>query len=313
MRHYDKETGLFFDIRDGKAFIADADKTLTEVVIPSEFMGHGVYGIDRKAFLGCRLLRNAVLPDSIKSVGEWAFASCTSLVSFSFGASYAVKHDPELKEPEEADPDTQKAGCTFLKGVFKNDNRLESILIAGRSHDSSRLLAKAVTVMDAEYLLETEAVGSAEWFYKWDQKLLNILNLKDDEGYHLYVLCGEEDLHFDYDEYLEFNRRKKSGLSMLRLLYRERLDPGLEDILKTYVKDHSVGRESEAAWSFVLSEHGDDIDYYRLLLELNGIDRGNLDKALSDLSDRHAEAKAYLINYFNGNDQTEDYFDSLLL
>ncbi len=292
MRHYDKDTGLFFDIKGEEAVIADADKTLTDVSLPSEFMGHRVSGIGRKAFLGCKLLRSVAVPDSIRSVGEWAFASCTSLAFFSIEA---------------------QSGCSFSKGIFKNDNKLETVSFAGRSADSSRLLAKAVTVMEAEYLLEAGAVGTREWFDKWDQKLINILNLKDDEGYHLYVLCGEEDLHFDYDEYLEFNRRKKAGLSMLRLLYRERLGPGLEEVLKAYVKEHSVGRESEATWSFILSEHGDDIDYYRLLLELGGIDKRNLDKALGDLSDRHAEAKAYLINHFSGNDQAEDYFDSLLL
>ncbi len=290
-RYYDGETGLYFEVGDGEAVVADSDKTLTETVIPEYFLETLVRRIKKKAFLGCKLLRTVSMPASVESVGEWAFASCSSLSDFSM----------------------KGRSCRFGQGAFRNDDKLESLLVEGAGEDCARLLAKAVTVMEAEYLLEPASAGTEEWFAKWDGKLSDILNRKDDEGYHLYVLCGEEDLHFDYDEYLEYNRRKKAGLSMIRLLYDKGLSESLKERLREYVKGHSVGENSEAAWKHILSAHGNDLEYYRLMIELGGIGRENLEKALSDLSDRHAEAKAFLINHFNTEDRAEDVFDSLLL
>ena len=100
---------------------------------------------------------------------------------------------------------------------------------------------------------------------------------------------------------------------MLRLLYDEELREPLRERLTDYVRQHSVGRESEAAWSFILDKHGDDIAYYELMTRLGGIDENNLEKALGSLSDRHAEAKAFLINHFNKGNKTDEFFDSLMI
>ena len=291
MIYYDEKLKIYHEEKDGKAAVTDADKNITEVIIPREINNIPIVNIKKKAFLGCKQLRSISLPETVKNVGEWAFAFCDSLSEVKLASNRAV----------------------FGQGAFKNDARLEKLWIEGRSEASARMLAAAVTVMDAEYLLDTGEAGSSEWIRKWDQKLENILNLADDEGYHLYVLCGEEDLHFDYDEYLEYNRRKKAGLSMLRLLYDEELKEPLRERLIDYIREHSVGKESEAAWSCIVDRHGDDIAYYELMTRLSGIDEDNLEKALNSLSDRHAEAKSFLINHFNKGNKTDEFFDSLML
>ncbi|HAV01383.1 MAG TPA: hypothetical protein DCW47_09380 [Lachnospiraceae bacterium] len=291
MIYYDEKLKIYHEEKDGKATVTDADKNITEVIIPCEINNIPIVNIKKKAFLGCKQLRSISLPETVKNVGEWAFAFCDSLSEVKLASNRAV----------------------FGQGAFKNDARLEKLWIEGRSEASARMLAAAVTVMDAEYLLDTGEAGSSEWIRKWDQKLENILNLADDEGYHLYVLCGEEDLHFDYDEYLEYNRRKKAGLSMLRLLYDEELKEPLRERLIDYIREHSVGKESEAAWSCIVDRHGDDIAYYELMTRLSGIDEDNLEKALNSLSDRHAEAKSFLINHFNKGNKTDEFFDSLMI
>ena len=291
MIYYDEKLKIYHEEKDWKAAVTDADKNITEVIIPREINNIPIVNIKKKAFLGCKQLRSISLPETVKNVGEWAFAFCDSLSEVKLASNRAV----------------------FGQGAFKNDARLEKLWIEGRSEASARMLAAAVTVMDAEYLLDTGEAGSSEWIRKWDQKLENILNLADDEGYHLYVLCGEEDLHFDYDEYLEYNRRKKAGLSMLRLLYDEELKEPLRERLIDYIREHSVGKESEAAWSCIVDRHGDDIAYYELMTRLSGIDEDNLEKALNSLSDRHAEAKSFLINHFNKGNKTDEFFDSLML
>lgn len=291
MIYYDEKLKIYHEEKDGKAAVTDVDKNITEVIIPREINNIPIVNIKKKAFLGCKQLRSISLPETVKNVGEWAFAFCDSLSEVKLASNRAV----------------------FGQGAFKNDARLEKLWIEGRSEASARMLAAAVTVMDAEYLLDTAEAGSSEWIRKWDQKLENILNLADDEGYHLYVLCGEEDLHFDYDEYLEYNRRKKAGLSMLRLLYDEELKEPLRERLMDYIREHSVGKESEAAWSCIVDRHGDDIAYYELMTRLSGIDEDNLEKALNSLSDRHAEAKSFLINHFNKGNKTDEFFDSLMI
>ncbi|MCR4924519.1 MAG: hypothetical protein K5931_10980, partial [Lachnospiraceae bacterium] len=180
----------------------------------------------------------------------------------------------------------------------------------GESKEIARLLAASV-VMEADYLLEPMTAGSSEWLDKWDGKLSSILDQADDEGYHLYVLCGEEDLHYDYDQYLEYMRKKKAGLCMLRLLNSKGLSRDLEDRLSDYLREHTKGCESEAAFRYLTENHGDDIKYYELMISLSCINEANLEAVISDLSDRHAEAKSYILNSFGG--KKDDFFDDLFI
>ncbi len=291
MRYYDEKTGFYFDTKENAAVLSDASKDVINAVIPEEFNGLPVKSIAKKAFLGCKMLKTLTLPDCITSMGDWAFAGCDQLREVFMPSSRIL----------------------YGKGVFERDKNLTRIQICGKNEETSFLLAAAVRVMEAEYFLDNEDVGSLQWYGKWDQKLENILNLKDDEGYHLYVLCGEEDLHFDYEQYLEFNKRKKAGLSMLRLICSDLLSDDLAARLKEYVKTHSIGCESRASWDHVLDLHGDDLRYYELLIGLDAINRSNLEKALELMGDRHTNARAFLLNHFNQENGSSEYYDDLML
>ncbi len=50
-----------------------------EVVIPSSYNGKAVTVIGYEAFYGCNSLTSVVIPDSVTSIGAWAFANCESL------------------------------------------------------------------------------------------------------------------------------------------------------------------------------------------------------------------------------------------
>ncbi|MBR4718737.1 MAG: leucine-rich repeat domain-containing protein [Lachnospiraceae bacterium] len=304
MNYYDDRLKLYYEIRDTDgqryAVITDADKKLNEVIIPEKIDGYPVHVIGKKAFLGCKGLRYVHLPGTVSSIGEWAFAFCDNLI--------------RIRIPR------GKVG--FGKGVFKNDDKLNEIMVFDPAPEPkdmdetgslmvSKLMAAAPVIMDAEYLLDTEHSGDPEWLRKWDTRLAHILSLKDDEGYHLYVLCGEEDLHFDYEEYLEYNREKKSSLCMLRLvndvaLYEEDKKP-----LREYIMEHTAGCESEAAIRVLLKRHGDDREYYRMMLDTGAIHSGNLEAVLSLMGDRHAQMKAFLMEECRHTDK--DYFDDLML
>lgn len=311
MQYYDEDTGLYYEIREESscAFVTDADKKLTGVKVPGMLGGYPVKVIGKKAFLGCKGLREVTLPECVDEIGEWAFAFCDNLKTLALPAK------------------SLKLG----KGIFKNDRKLGDISlydidpggVPDLKHDENsrekeavaKLLAAAPIYMDAEYLLDTKHAGSEEWYGKWDTKLMHILSLKDDEGYHLYVLCGEEDLHFDYDQYLEYNREKKAYLCMLRLRNDVCLSAGNRHILADYLMDHTVGSNSDAAIRVLLRDFGDDRDYYRLMIEEGVISASNLEDVLLKMGDRHARMKAFLIESVRGGsgDGAGSFFDELVL
>ncbi|HCM92961.1 MAG TPA: hypothetical protein DIS78_10400 [Lachnospiraceae bacterium] len=314
MRYYDEETGLYYEIREESSFalVTDADKKLTGVTVPKMLGGCPVKAIGRKAFLGCKGLREVTLPEYVDEVGEWAFAFCDNLKSVVLPAK----------------------SLRLGKGIFKNDRKLGDISLydidpegmadrtGHKPEENSRdreavakLLAAVPIYMDAEYLLDTEHAGSCEWYGKWDTRLMHILSLKDDEGYHLYVLCGEEDLHFDYDQYLEYNREKKAYLCMLRLRNDVCLSGENRRILVDYLLDHTVGSRSDAAIRVLLRDFGDDRDYYGLMMEEGVISASNLEDILLKMGDRHAGMKAFLIESVRGGSGcgAGSFFDELTL
>ena len=173
------------------------------------------------------------------------------------------------------------------------------------------LLASATVLMDAEYLLDTEHAGNDEWLGKWDTRLQHLLDLADDEGYHLYVLCGEEDLHFDYEEYLEYNREKKSRLCMLRLRNDVMLDNRLRMRLINYLNSHTAGCGSDAAIRVLTKKFGDEQEYYRLMIDIGAVNTDNFEMVLDVMGDRHAQMKAYLIEQCKPS--SDDFYDNLAL
>lgn len=294
MRYYEDNLGIYYEpVDDGRSVtILDADKKHGEIIIPELINGIPVKAIAKKAFLGCKILRSVRLPQGIDSIGEWAFAFCDNLYSLELARN-------DIK---------------WGKGVFKNDRKLKRISIYPDCSDdpmTCRLLAAAPVIMDAEYLLDIKHAGYPEWIKKWDTRLEHLLNLADDEGYHLYVLCGEEDLHFDYEEYLEYNREKKAELCMLRLIN----DKGLTDLFRNrlthYILEHTAGCDSDAAVRVLIKKHGDEEEYYRLLLGIKAITYDNLDIILHKMGDRHTQMKAYLIEQCGS--ATDEFFDDLML
>ena len=313
MRYYVEKLGIYYEVREGDTeeriqgstgnnsgrnsfdkyiVICDSDKKINETIIPEYINDMPVKTVDKKAFLGCKGLRQIRLPRGIDSIGEWAFAFCDNLMVV------------ELSRND----------IRWGKGVFKNDRKLRRITIypdCSSDPQTCRLLAATPVIMDAEYLLDIKHAGNPEWIRKWDTRLEHILNLADDEGYHLYVLCGEEDLHFDYEEYLEYNREKKSELCMLRLINDKYLNEGFRSRLSEYIKEHTAGCVSDAAIRILLKAHGDEQEYYKLLLDTGAISNANLELVLAAMGDRHAQMKAYLIEQCNG--ASAGFFDDLML
>lgn len=293
---YDSATGFYA--------VTGFERGLDEAVIPAALDGTPVRIIDKKAFLGCKSLLKITLSGDDLLIKEWAFSHCDNLTHV-VAAGNSVK---------------------FEKGIFTGDEKLTYLKVFGQkdtesvtskekqseTEDAAYLMAAAPVVMEAEYLLDTFGSNIDEWLVKWDMKLRDILSRRDEEGYHLYVLCGEEDLHFDYDEYIEYIREKKAGLCMLRLLHDYGLEDDLREQLTVYLRNCSKGCDNEAGFKYLIKNHPDEIEYYELMVKLNCINQDNVEAVLAELGERHAQMKAYLIKELTKS-EASDFYDDLMI
>ena len=77
-----KIDGITYYIQNGNAIVVSADTTLKDVVIPSDVNGYPVTEI-REAFKEHYQLTSVVLPNSLKTIGNYAFYYCSRLTSIS--------------------------------------------------------------------------------------------------------------------------------------------------------------------------------------------------------------------------------------
>lgn len=242
-----------------------------------------VVGIDKKAFLGCTQLRRVELPASIAKIDDWAFAQCSHLTE-------VILHR-----------NVKEKGGVFGRRVFEDCEALRDICVGCDDKNSlSALLAALSCKLTDEHLMSDMDLGTAAWFARWDERLRTFLEEPDSEGYTNLALCGEEDIRSDIPEYIMDKRIKKSGLCLLRLLKDEQLSAEHRLEFTEYILAHKKGQDSDAAWQFILREHPDDMEYYALYAELGGMGLDNIDEMLNELGERHAEAKAFLMDYKSG-------------
>ena len=80
-----------------------------------------------------------------------------------------------------------------------------------------------------------------------------------------------------------------------------------------YLLSHTKGCPTEEAWEVLLSEFGEMVEYYKLFARLGGIHQDNIDDMLTDMGERFAEAKAFLLNYKQENFGGGDFFSQFQL
>ena len=274
----------------GQIEITGWQGTAGEVTVPESIEGHPVTAIGKKAFLSKKNLRKVNLPETIREIGDWAFAYCDSLVQVTMGS----------------------LEITFGKAVFLECGSLRLLTIAGKSETVAALLASAVWAAGAYYLLSVEEAGNREWFSKWDARMLAVLRGADDEGYSRQVLCGEEDYgSTDLEAFRSEQRKKKVRLLFLRLLYPDYLDSETEAEMREYLKAHTKGCTAEETWQVVLKEHGNDKTYYELFTELGCVSEENFNGLIDDIGEDYPEMKAYLMRYKAQQIGYTDFFADL--
>lgn len=290
-----KGGSVSFQIQKDKVCITDVHVEKDYLEIPDFMEGYPVVSVGKKAFLGQKLLREAVLPGSVEEIGEWAFAHCSNL---------SRVHIPERD-------------IFFGKGAFKDCVSLKEFVLTKQEAASTRgnghigaLLAAVPVLLDAPYLLTPTEAGEINWLKKWDARLLDLLEKPDREGYSKQVLCGEEDLMASIDVYLAERRRQKAFLCYVRLQYDLGLSEELKEILQKRLREHTKGCESEAAWEVLLGQEASG-ELLQIFADAGCITEANFEDLLSDLPGEDAEKRAWLLRYRDAHMQKMNFFDEM--
>ncbi len=300
------EGSLYYETEEREVRITRFQGLSSHVEVPGELDGLPVKRIAKKAFLSKKNLRYVVLPHTVEEVGDWAFAYCGHLL--------------EVTLPRKE--------IRFGKAVFMECGELQRIAAAEcrESHCGGKpepgrqpvfpaeLMAAAVTRMDAAYLLDIAAAGTAEWYGKWDARMLTILRTSDQEGYSKQILCGEEDYgSTDIAAYMSSRRKEKVRLIFLRLLFCRKLSAGLQKELEDYLRTHTKGEIQEEAWQVILAEHGTHREYYALFASIGCVTKDNINGILEDIGEEYTEMKAFFLRFQEETWGSEDFFAELEL
>lgn len=308
---------LRYRIEKERAVITGYHGMAGELTVPDSIEECPVEAIGKKAFLSNKHLRKVILPDGIKTIGEWAFAYCSGLEEVLLGGrrdlsdGMVAADDVSIEEYPQSNGD---AYLTFGRAVFLDCPNLKKITLPYQTEDIAYLLAAAVSKMDAYYLLDVAEAGNAEWLGKWDARMLTLLHTPDQDGYSKQVLCGEEDYgSTDFQAYLNGKRKSKVRLLFIRLLHPVGLSAELQQELEDYLTAHTAGCESREAWEIICTEHGDDREYYELFAEIGGVKEENLEEMLADIGEDFPEMKAYFMRFKAEQIGYGDFFGELSL
>lgn len=285
---------LTYTIEDGKACITGFEGSGPVLDVPEIVDGAVVCGIGKKAFLGNRSLQHIILPQSIEWIGDWAFCNCAQLQRISF----------------------PRRPMRLGKGLFAKDSRLYEITCESVNKHGpcpGRLLAAAVTLMDAEYLLDMTQAGCAEWYRQLDNRLLSFLMEPPEIVLKDLVYCAEEDMGAKQEACLEEQECRKAYMALLRLAYPARLDNETEEQLKTYLLDQN-GLQTKYAWETVKRADGkEQLVFCDIMLKINGIREENLSSVLEDLGNAFVELKAYLLKAWEQRGEPETVWKMYML
>ena len=276
----------------------------SELHIPAKIDDCPVTAIQKKAFFNVDGLYRVFIPDTVCSIGDWAFSHCRDLEevflkrkAYDFGRSVFLECD------------SLKRICVLELGEDEVPKEKESFVLG-----FGALLAATCGILDAPYLFYTDIKDDAEWLSLWDAKMFSILREDDREGYTQVLLCGEEDdgsKENSLDFFLSEKRKRKVRLAYLRLLFPNGLKSSDEQELKQYLLSHTMGCESAESWLVLKEEHAYDTDYIALFLETGCVSLDNFDDLLLDLSSEYPQLKTYLMRYKEEKLGSPDFFAGL--
>lgn len=289
-----------------------ADK---EVHLPEQVDGLFMNVIGAKAFLSCKTVEKLWLPDSVREIGDWAFAHMKNLKEIALPAEniafgkqvfmgceqltrvrVVVKHREDGEKDKES-PDEAKAWeCSLYEGL---EYFLATMFCNFENEELMNLR-----------MLQTEE-GQKKWLEKYNQVLCEYL-AEDDAVRFVPAFIGwfdVEDLDEQKKRYVNQVKCKKLEIALQRLLYDAEMNETTQRLLQNYVE------KREKYMLDLLKdrgrEYGNDIRYYKLWNTLGGLknDQARILLEANDWAD--TEIKAYLLNIQLQKDEETDFFGEL--
>ena len=287
---------LAYSISENKATIEYYRGKDIAVIVPETIEDSPVVAIGKKAFLSAKTLSRIEIPQSVAKIGDWAFASCSRLT--------------ELVLP--------KKTIEIGSGVFKDCGMLEKIVLRSEDGDKETcdnddvfyLLAAAVSKLDAQYLFDVINAGTVDWFEHFDSTVTQLMLKDDSDGFSKMLLCGEEDYVGDdsnFDTYCLMKQKAKVRILLLRLLHSAGIDENAKARFASYLKEHM----DNVTWRVVLDEHGDEREYFDLLLDYECINNDNISRLIESMGEHNTGMKGYLMKVKSEQMNGSGFMDDL--
>ena len=295
MKQYKAADGVFYYMEEKKAktdvclCITSYEGIAGTLSIPSQIDSYPVTSIGKKAFLGNRHLRNIIFPDMIEAVGDWAFSRCYGLQKITM----------------------PKREISFGRQVFQKSDQLYEISIEGNDETFNRLLAAAVTMLEAEYLLTPMQIGSSKWCRNLDARIMAVLRESEESALKNLVYCAEEDMASKQEACLKELANRKACIAFLRLIHSDGMEPDIRQSLTEYLRQRTKGCRDESAWETVKECRKEKSQYCDILLEIGGIHEDNISAVLEDLKEDNVELKAYILKKWRNRQQTHMPWEAL--
>lgn len=288
-----------------------------EVHLPEMGDGLPLSTIGAKAFLSCKSVERLVLPSTLETVEDWAFAH--------------MKNLREIVLPARE--------ISFGKKVFLGCENLQRILFCDVQYDNwiyegiPYFLASAFCFFAEETLQSLQSAGLIQqnlldeypndilfnlkmagdcknqwkWLFIYDQSLKSFLLRNDDDGF-MPAFIGwfdVEDVEDQRQDYIRKRQGEKVRLVFQRLLYPEAMEKDTQNFLYQYLRENTPFISELFSQS---QELGRDIRYYKIWQTSGGLVPLYAQRLLAELPETEPELRSYLLECQLENENTKDEF-----
>ena len=137
------DDGLIWDKREDGVHITDYSysKITEDLVIPASIQNTPVVAIDHHAFSYATMLKTITIPDSVTTIGEFAFYDCYNLTSVTIGNGVTSIDDSAFSDCEGLTSVTIGNGVTTIgDSAFSGCSNLKDVYYTGTAEEWAQIL-----------------------------------------------------------------------------------------------------------------------------------------------------------------------------
>lgn len=191
------QNGLRFRMENGGAYVVEmADKTLTDITIPSQFADVcNVVGIDEGAFKGTNIT-SVTIPETVTEIGQEAFMNCKKLAAVNFEGADAYLGERAFKNCTSLTELYVPASGILYDGTFAGCTNLAAVALEYGNMYVEEGAFSGCTKLEYIYL-----PASVEQIYTKDFKGLKDVLVQGLEGSVAERFATELGFQFEAEEY----------------------------------------------------------------------------------------------------------------